>query len=75
MDVPKVITCVDCGEKAHLLSYPPDEGWQIGDYVAYRCSGCNDRWDLVIEDPDAQHASTSTSEARAFLEYRRHKED
>lgn len=54
MDVPDKITCVDCGQDAHLISYPPDEGWQIGDYIAYRCRGCNDRWDLVVEDPDAQ---------------------
>ena len=75
MDIPKVITCVDCGENAHMLSFPPDEGWQTGDYVAYRCSGCNDRWDLVIEDPDAQQAATSSPEAQAFLEYHRQKED
>ena len=74
MDIPKTITCVDCGQLAHLLSFPPDEGWQIGDYVAYRCSGCNDRWDLVIEDPDAQQASTSTPETQMFVDYHRSKE-
>lgn len=52
MDVPEIITCVDCGQKAHRLSYPPEEGWQDGDVVAYRCSGCMDRWDLVIGDGD-----------------------
>lgn len=52
MEVPDIITCVDCGQKAHRLSYPPEEGWQDGDVVAYRCSGCMDRWDLVIGDGD-----------------------
>ncbi len=51
MEIPKTITCVDCGQPAHLLSYPPEDGWVPGDIVAYRCSGCNDRWDLVVEDP------------------------
>ncbi len=74
MEIPKTITCVDCGESAHLLSFAPDEGWQVGDYVAYRCSGCNDRWDLVVEDPDASQASTSNPEAKAFLEYHRQQE-
>jgi hypothetical protein len=53
MEMPDKITCVDCGQDAHLISYPPEEGWQVGDYVAYRCRGCNDRWDLVVEDGDS----------------------
>lgn len=52
MDVPEIITCVDCGQKAHRLTYPPEEGWQDGDVVAYRCSGCMDRWDLVLGEGD-----------------------
>ncbi|HEY3141943.1 MAG TPA: hypothetical protein VGJ86_12480 [Acidimicrobiales bacterium] len=53
MEVDATITCVDCGETAHLLSYRPEEGdWQPGDVVAYRCSGCNDRWDIVLPDED-----------------------
>lgn len=51
LDVPEKITCVDCGQDAHLISFPPEEGWQVGDFIAYRCRGCNDRWDLVVEDP------------------------
>jgi hypothetical protein len=47
------ITCVDCGGRAHLISYPPEDGrWVAGDVVAYRCSECNDRWDVVLEDED-----------------------
>ena len=54
----QTIDCIDCGEKAHLLSYPPEDGrWMPGDLVTYRCSGCGDRWDLLIpddEDPEGQ---------------------
>ncbi|MEM7698672.1 MAG: hypothetical protein AAF236_09745 [Verrucomicrobiota bacterium] len=52
MDVPETITCVDCGQPARLLSYQPEKGWRVGDYVAYRCTGCNDRWDLEVGDPE-----------------------
>jgi hypothetical protein len=52
MDVPETIVCVDCGGPAGRLSYPPHEGWQPGDVVAYRCRDCLDRWDLVIPDDD-----------------------
>lgn len=52
-----VITCIDCGGRAHLLT-PADvdpeaggaEPWQPGDVVAYRCEDCNDRWDIVLDD-------------------------
>jgi len=74
MQVPDKIDCVDCGQVAHRLTYPPEEGWAPGDCVAYRCSGCNDRWDLVVED--GEHGSSCEldsrfEEARAVLEHRR----
>ena len=54
-----IITCVDCGGRAHLLSSPRrDEEdtdaapWQEGDIVAYRCEDCLDRWDIVLLDFD-----------------------
>ncbi|MEM9015470.1 MAG: hypothetical protein AAGC68_00555 [Verrucomicrobiota bacterium] len=76
MEVPEKIVCVDCGETAHRLSYPPEEGWRVGDYVAYRCSGCNDRWDLVVADEDETDETTSfAAEARAILEARREASD
>ena len=50
--VTPTIVCVDCGGTAHLLSYPPEEGWSAGDVVAYRCRDCLDRWDLVIPPDD-----------------------
>ncbi|MCB1064097.1 MAG: hypothetical protein KDN20_14405 [Verrucomicrobiae bacterium] len=52
MDVPEIIICVDCGQKAHRITQAPEDGWEVGDFVAYRCSGCFDRWDLVVEDSD-----------------------
>lgn len=72
MDLPEKITCVDCGQDAHLLSHAPEEGWQVGDMVAYRCSGCNDRWDLVVEDGEAGSGAYA-SEARRILEERQQK--
>lgn len=77
MKVPETIVCVDCGETAHLISFPPEEGWSIGDPIAYRCRGCNDRWDLIVsEEDDGSTASTYPSiaeEARAILAARREK--
>ena len=48
-----VITCIDCGGRAFLLSKPDEDGrWEVGEVVAYRCQYCNDRWDIVLEDED-----------------------
>lgn len=53
MNAPDTIVCVDCGGTCHLLSYPrPDEPWEPGDVVAYRCTDCGDRWDMVLDDED-----------------------
>jgi len=47
------ITCIDCGGRCFLLSYPPEDGiWEPGDVVAYRCEDCLDRWDLVLSEDD-----------------------
>lgn len=51
VEVERQIVCVDCGGRCHLLSYAPEEGFEPGDIVAYRCEDCLDRWDLVVEDP------------------------
>lgn len=49
----RVITCIDCGGRAHLLTHPPEDGrWEVGEIVAYRCQDCLDRWDLVLDDDD-----------------------
>jgi DNA-directed RNA polymerase subunit RPC12/RpoP len=47
------ITCIDCGGVAHLLTtWPEDDPPQPGDIMSYRCSDCNDRWDLVLPEED-----------------------
>jgi hypothetical protein len=46
------MTCVDCGGTLHPLSYPPEDGWEPGDVVAYRCPDCNERFDIVLPDLD-----------------------
>jgi hypothetical protein len=51
-EVAEHIVCVDCGGRCHRLSYPPDQGFQPGDVVAYRCEDCRDRWDVVLGEPE-----------------------
>lgn len=47
-----VIDCIDCGGRCLLLvTWAPDDPPQPGDVVAYRCSDCLDRWDIVIPEP------------------------
>lgn len=60
-----VITCVDCGGRAHLLSRPRVDGedpaaprWEPGDIATYRCEDCLDRWDLVIPDEGDEDPGT-----------------
>ena len=49
MDEPdRIITCIDCGGRAHLTSYPPELGWRPGDITVYRCEDCLDAWYLEI---------------------------
>ena len=55
--VARVITCIDCGGRAHLLTIvTPEQPLYPGDITTYRCEDCRDRWDLVIpggpEDED-----------------------
>jgi hypothetical protein len=51
--VPEKIVCVDCGGVCHLLSHPPpDQPFEAGDVVAYRCEDCMDRWDVVVPDEE-----------------------
>ncbi len=49
--VPDTIVCVECLSTCHLLSHVPEDGFEPGDWVAYRCSECLDRWDLQVADP------------------------
>ena len=51
--VPEQIDCIDCGGRAHLLTYPPEDGrWLPGDLITYRCEDCLDRWDIVLTEDD-----------------------
>ena len=59
MDIPKTITCVDCGQKAYIMTAEPEFGFSGGDWVAYRCSGCGDRWDLEVSHDN--HNSENSS--------------
>ena len=52
MDAELGMTCVDCGGALRPLSYPPEDGWESGDVVAYRCPDCNERFDIVLPDVD-----------------------
>jgi hypothetical protein len=52
-----IITCIDCGGRAHLTTppsgdpeHPAADEWEPGDIATYRCEDCLDRWDLVIDD-------------------------
>ena len=55
--VPLVITCIDCGGRAHLLTTVTEEQPLFpGDVATYRCEDCRDRWDLIVpggEDTNA----------------------
>lgn len=53
MPAPATITCVDCGGPCSLLSVEPEGGWERGDVAIYRCRDCLDRWDVVMDDDDA----------------------
>ncbi|HEY3810003.1 MAG TPA: hypothetical protein VGL49_01120 [Acidimicrobiales bacterium] len=58
-----IITCIDCGGRAHLLTtWPEDDPPQPGDVMSYRCEDCLDRWDLLLpevpEVPDLPDVSS-----------------
>lgn len=50
VEAPPHIVCVDCGGRCHLISHAPEDGFEPGDIVAYRCQDCADRWDIVLAD-------------------------
>lgn len=51
MDQPApTIICIECGGTAHLISFlPEDEPLDEGYPLAYRCSDCMERFDVVWE--------------------------
>jgi hypothetical protein len=53
MEIAGIITCPDCGGRAHLVQPPDaDEVLEAGDVLVYRCEDCLDRWDIVIDEED-----------------------
>ena len=48
------IVCVECGDTCHLLTVydDPDDPPRAGDVVVYRCAGCADRFDVVVDEAD-----------------------
>lgn len=52
--VPESITCVDCGGLCGRITYEPDEGFEPGAIVAYRCRDCLDRWDIELTADDLE---------------------
>lgn len=49
-------TCVECSGTCHLISYAPEEGFEPGDVIAYRCGDCDRRFDLVVTAEDCDEA-------------------
>ena len=60
MAAPNEIVCVDCGGPAFLLSPEPEDGFEAGDVVAYRCRDCWDRWDVELAEEDLVEPPTSS---------------
>ena len=55
MEVPDQIRCMECGGVCHRLTHrAADDPFQPGDWVAYRCPDCLERFDMMLgdEDPD-----------------------
>lgn len=52
--MPNEIICPECGAPAQRVGYPPEEGYEPGDVVAYLCGMCEARFDLVMEDDDQE---------------------
>jgi DNA-directed RNA polymerase subunit RPC12/RpoP len=57
MEIDRVIDCMECGGKAHLLTaIGPEQEPEPGDVVAYRCEDCMERWDVVVEEDQASES-------------------
>ena len=70
-----IITCIDCGGRAHLLTPPRRdledvevEPWQEGDIVAYRCEGLPRPWDVVLADETPTTEPTDGVSDRIVIE-------
>lgn len=55
MRPPEQITCVECGGRAHLLTFlPEDEDPEPGTAFAYRCADCMERFDVVMDEDEGE---------------------
>lgn len=56
MQPPLDITCMECGGRASLITFLPEDGEvEPGASLAYRCADCLERMDVVMEldlEPD-----------------------
>ena len=53
----ETIVCVECGGEARVLRPDdPEQPYEAGDVVAYRCVECMDRFDVVVTDDDVDGA-------------------
>ena len=52
MDVPTEITCVECGGRAHRVSFEPPDGWDPGAAITFACEDCDHRLDVVFAESD-----------------------
>ena len=51
MQPASIINCVECGGRAHLISFPPPDGeFEPGDQLIYRCEDCLERFDIINDD-------------------------
>jgi len=57
MDTPTEITCPECQGTVHRVSFPPEEGFEPGDVVAYVCEDCGARFDIVVEETEDEPPS------------------
>jgi len=47
------ISCMECGETAHLAQpLDPEMPVEVGDVLVYLCGECNQRWDVVVDEDD-----------------------
>jgi len=51
VQVPEEIHCVECGGTCYRLTHrPEDDPFAPGDWVAYRCADCLERFDMQLAD-------------------------
>jgi hypothetical protein len=51
--VDKLIDCIDCGGRCHLMvTWAEDNPPIPGDIVSYRCEDCADQWYIEVPEPE-----------------------